>query len=909
MKVSLQKRLQLGFGAVFFFLLVIYTGHMLSRSARILAMKSDPGFTVIQIGELVLVQSPNSPEARLQLRPGDQALFINAHRIESVQDLPAVFADFPPDTAFSLTVRRNDALLPPAVLTSRAIPISAWVVAALYKLLLPLIFLVTGFVIFVLKPFEKQAVLLALMFGMFIGGLIALNPSFGGEAPGMVAVMLAVQILSLFLWPVFFHFFQTFPDPSPLLQRNPKLEKLLYIPQLVTILPYYGILNVLAAAAPQRASEFQSRFEAVDLLSFLVAIAYIAGGLLSLLVNYRQASLQSRRKMRVMVAGSIAGFAPMFLLLGLRVVFNINDHPILSWYLVATALLAFPLFPLSSAYAIVRHRVIPVGLILRRSVRYLLVARGFIFIQALAVFAVLSFLLTGSRLQFIDAYGARADIVVTMAATALAIALLTFLNQRVMPIIDRRFFREAYDAQQILSELGQEVRRSTTARQVIERAGAKIQDALHVASVGIFLRETASGDHVCIIASNFAADGSSLDTPSGLVLPGEGFVCRKLKQANFTQTIDLQRPRSWLSSLETRPETDQLVAAERGVLRRLSSALVLPIATKNELLGVVSLGPRLGDLPYSREDKQLLMAVAWQLAFAVQNAQLIEEAAEQERLRHELAIATNVQRRLFPERPPHYEKLDLAGICQPALGVGGDLYDFIVLDEHRVGIAVADVAGKGISAALLMSTVQASLRIQAEAVDGNLVELVSSMNRLLHGSTDVSNYATFFYAQFDELTGTLTYVNAGHNPPILVHTRAVSAPQAAARAANADSGAAPDPAVAARHSGPLTIGGNVIRHLTRGGPMIGAFDDCVYQQQTLQLQPGDIMVAYTDGVTEAQNDFEEEFGEDRLRDLIISSLELSAAEITEKITDEVREWCGARARQDDVTLVVMKVLA
>jgi sigma-B regulation protein RsbU (phosphoserine phosphatase) len=182
------------------------------------------------------------------------------------------------------------------------------------------------------------------------------------------------------------------------------------------------------------------------------------------------------------------------------------------------------------------------------------------------------------------------------------------------------------------------------------------------------------------------------------------------------------------------------------------------------------------------------------------------------------------------------------------------------------------------------------------------------MNRLLHGSTDVSNYATFFYAQFDELTGVLTYVNAGHNPPILVHTRAVSAPQAAARAANVDSGAAPDSTVSPRHSGPITIGGNVIRHLTRGGPMIGAFDDSVYQQQTLQLQPGDIMVAYTDGVTEAQNDFDEEFGEERLRDLIISSLQLSAAEITQKIAGEVRDWCGSRARQDDLTLVVMKVL-
>src|SRR6185503_19099736 len=123
---------------------------------------------------------------------------------------------------------------------------------------------------------------------------------------------------------------------------------------------------------------------------------------------------------------------------------------------------------------------------------------------------------------------------------------------------------------------------------------------------------------------------------------------------------------------------------------------------------------------------------------------------------------------LFPESPPKMPSLELSGVCYPAGGVGGDYYDFIELDEEKLGIAVADVAGKGISAALLMCTVQASLRSQAPTVNGNLTELVSSMNRLLHVSTDSASYATFFYAQFDERSSLLTYVNAGHNPPILV---------------------------------------------------------------------------------------------------------------------------------------------
>src|SRR5262249_44160588 len=155
---------------------------------------------------------------------------------------------------------------------------------------------------------------------------------------------------------------------------------------------------------------------------------YFAGGLLSLFVNYRQAGRASRRRMRVVVAGSVAGFLPTFLVVGFAVIFNLPraNSQFAQWLFLA-AFLSFPRFLLSFAYAIVRHQIIPVRLIVRRSVRYLLVSRGFIIVQAAVVFAVLSFLLTGSRLEYIDSYGQRADIIVTMAATALAIALLTLV--------------------------------------------------------------------------------------------------------------------------------------------------------------------------------------------------------------------------------------------------------------------------------------------------------------------------------------------------------------------------------------------------------------------------------------------------------------------------------------------------
>jgi sigma-B regulation protein RsbU (phosphoserine phosphatase) len=318
-------------------------------------------------------------------------------------------------------------------------------------------------------------------------------------------------------------------------------------------------------------------------------------------------------------------------------------------------------------------------------------------------------------------------------------------------------------------------------------------------------------------------------------------------------------------------------------------------------MGILSLGPRLGDLPYSREDKQLLMTVAWQMAFAIQNARLVEQITQEQWLRHELDIATAVQRRLFPEKPPELARLELAGVCHPAGGVGGDYYDFIELDDGKVGIAVADVAGKGISAALLMSTVQASLRSQAQSVNGRLTDLVSAMNTLLHRSTDASSYATFFYAQFDQGNGLLTYVNAGHNAPL--HLRPVA--RAAQGAAKGFFSTGEAPALAAESNQGIEAAG--INTLTAGGPIIGIFQDCCYEQETIQMHAGDLLIAYTDGVTEAWNPNEEEFGEARLRGVLAESMDMSAHDLTDKIVTSVRDWCQDKPLHDDLTLVVMKV--
>jgi phosphoserine phosphatase RsbU/P len=221
--------------------------------------------------------------------------------------------------------------------------------------------------------------------------------------------------------------------------------------------------------------------------------------------------------------------------------------------------------------------------------------------------------------------------------------------------------------------------------------------------------------------------------------------------------------------------------------------------------------------------------------------------------------------------------MEIAGFCEPARGVGGDYYDFINFDNSQLGLAIADVAGKGMPAALLMSTVQATLR-SLTARNGTpasfeLSSIVSKLNRLLFNTTNGEHYVTFFYATFDQKTQMLTYVNAGHNPPLYLQ-------------ADSDS---------------------EFRQLTSGGLVAGAFEHAAYEQDTVQMKPNDLLFLYTDGLSEALNVEGEEFGSDRIMDTLKAIASLSADQIRDVIARRVKEWCAGMSLYDDLTFVVMKV--
>jgi phosphoserine phosphatase RsbU/P len=551
-------------------------------------------------------------------------------------------------------------------------------------------------------------------------------------------------------------------------------------------------------------------------------------------------------------------------------------------------------------------RNIPVSFLIRRSVRYLLVSHGFRLVQAVAVLAVLSFVLTGSRIVTIDQYGNRADIVSSIFATIATIALLTALNRRVMTVIDRRFFREAYNAQLILTELGEAIPALSKTKQVVELVASKISDALHPENVTIFLDDGDIGAYVAAFSSDASKTGAALRSQlRSLVLHYDDGLIHRLRKSKPINSADFTEA----DSLQCAESANFPSDYEGQTLRAVRSSLLIPIASNGRLHGLISLGQRLSHLPYVQEDKRLLLVVANQIATFIENMKLVTRLAEEERIARELEMAADVQRHLFPVDGFEDEALEIYGTCLPALAVGGDYYDYFDTDDRRTGIAIADVAGKGIAAALLMSTVQASLRCQLCSGNKSLADVVSFMNRLLRRSTGDGGYATFFLSEFDRATRRLTYVNAGHNPPMLFRGKLASQ-----REAGELLGVPKVPRYLSNKSVTTTTGIAVsapgkpmIRQLTTGGPIIGTFLDEPYAQETIQLQSGDVLVVYTDGVTEALNRAGVEFGEEKLRSIVVESLRLTARETAKKVIAKVFEWQGQASQHDDITLIVAKV--
>lgn len=315
---------------------------------------------------------------------------------------------------------------------------------------------------------------------------------------------------------------------------------------------------------------------------------------------------------------------------------------------------------------------------------------------------------------------------------------------------------------------------------------------------------------------------------------------------------------------------DENADGEWADLRKLGLVMAMPLRQQGILCGVLCLGPKMTGQPYQADDVEFLAALGNLALVSIRNSYLVEAQIESRRLEEELRLARRIQTRLLPQKVPSFPTADIAATAKPSRMVGGDFYDVRKLQGGRILTAVADVTGKGIPASLLMANLQAALHVLFP-MNMTLAEATSRINRVICENTDADKFITYFHGILDPGNGVFTYVNAGHNPPYLVR-----------------------------------IDGSV-EELNVGGLLLGVMEGLPYEMGTATLNPGDVVTMFTDGVTEAIDDKEEEYGEERLIECLLRERHRTAQEIMDSVLQDVERFTGQRpVLDDDLTIVVLK---
>jgi phosphoserine phosphatase RsbU/P len=797
------------------------------------------------------------------LQPGDELLRVEGQPYRGSAQLAQALAAARPGVHLDITVLRkghSEAETFRVALNAAdrsKTSVLDWIVLASMTILSPTFCLLLGFGVAAIRPRDPIAwLLLALMLSF------AQMSTWGFTLPG-----------TLLLWPdilrpasIVYHFFFAttwsiwillfgiyFPERLAMDRRWPLLKWLVIAP--IGIVALGDALSSAGQAENFRlVAPLHTLLLPLSKVVLVLQMAAVSGFFFAVGTKIGESSsADARRRLSLLINGTGVALAPLFVLALFGLARGFENIPPQFWI---PCFLPLTLFPITLAYVIVVQRALDVRVVVRQGLRYALAQRTVRVLQIVA-FAVVIF---GAALLATDSSRNRPRKIQLIALGFIGVLFIRGGSEKLRGWIDRRFFREAYDAERILRELSEQVRTMVETGPLLETVAQQISGSLHVPRVATLVKD--NGRYGTAFSLGFP------DSPSVAFEPSGGTV-QQLKRNREPLRVYLDDPDSWIYR---EPSVTEI---EREQLQKLEAQLLLPLAFKEKLIGFMSLSAKRSEEPYSATDVRLLESVATQTGMALENSHLTEaiasEVAQREVLNRELEIAREVQERLFPQSYPAVPGLDYAGRCRPARGVGGDYYDFLELADGCLGIAVGDISGKGVPAALLMASLQASLRGQTISGPSDLATLMSNLNRLIFETSPANRYATFFYGQYEPSTRQLTYVNGGHNPPMVFRN------------------------------------GQLLR-LEDGGPVVGLFKTARYSQAGVRLECGDVLLFYTDGLSEAMNAADEEWGEEKMIEAVRACRCRPAVEMIDQLMRAADEFVAGAPQHDDMTMMVVKVV-
>ncbi len=428
------------------------------------------------------------------------------------------------------------------------------------------------------------------------------------------------------------------------------------------------------------------------------------------------------------------------------------------------------------------------------------------------------------------------------------------LQSRKIPTTEllKEQFSSRNDLLGLISKVGVALLSASNLDETLNQVASLVFDAVPAERCVIMLRDEKADDGMKIMVARVRGN----DEP--------------LQEVRISRTVMDEVLKNGKSVLTADAQHDPKFASQTIALQGIRSVLAVPLnVDERNVFGLIYADSPTYEATFSEEHLNILTTLASVAAIRVENAKLLEERFERERMEHELELATEIQQRFQPSAPPIVEGYEFQGISFSCYEIGGDYYDFIPRHDGKMLIALGDVSGKGTAAALLMSSLHAAIHAQVSA-KSSLDETILSVNHYLAENTPANRFVTLFAAELDPSNGSLKYINAGHNPPLIGR-----------------------------------VDGSVAQ-LSSGGFPLGIIPGAEFEVGETHLNPGEALVVYSDGVSEANNIRDEEFGMERLIEVVRKNLNGSASGMRDKVESALSAFTQTAPANDDITLVIVK---
>ena len=650
----------------------------------------------------------------------------------------------------------------------------------------------------------------------------------------------------------FIHLALVFPEPKKFLFKRPSLAYLVYLPVVLAAIPLWVMYQPLGHAVNAAGIDVYLEVLNVWGLWTVIGLVWLLGGIIH--ATFKARTPLSRAQAKTALFGAAMAYLPGILVFVVPLIGGQASGA--SNLLINLSLLCFIIFPLSIAYAIVKHKMFDIDLVIKRTMVYTTV------VASLAAMYFLTIALVRGGIELL--VGASDSTFGNILATAVVAMAFVPVRNRTQAVVDRLFFRNRYDFRSVLSSYTQFTKENPELEAVVSKYLELAEQTMHPRHMSVMVRDPRT--HALVV---YRSSGIDL-FPDGFAIPSDTPEIGELFQARRTGMRPSKATTRQLSHMDA-----------------LGIAFCVPLEIKGEILGMINFGPKLSELDYATEDQQLLVNMGQQLASVIRIAEMTKAEVNRARLDAELETARNIQASLLPTSAPAPEGLEVIGSSVSAYEFGGDYYDLVTLHDGLLRVVVGDVAGKGVQAAMVMAMAKSCFFNQVRT-NPDLPTVMTAINRMIVETIDDKKHrkTTLIYGVIDPAAKTLRYSCAGHQAPHYF---------------NAEKGCVED----------LPIPGSF---------PFGASKLAKYQEIEVSLNSGDVLVFYTDGVTEAADPQGEMFYEvkeapdgseivyDRLKDVIELHHQRSAPEIHREIVKAVERWVDGGPQGDDITLVVVKIL-